>query len=124
MTMETILIKSTILLFLTIISILSGISLRRRGKPYKSGIFTIHKLAIASAVVLAVLIYIQHFKLLSFEGFGLVLFISSSLMFLISFVTGVALSFEKFSTFKIQITHRVLSWLTLMFIPVIWLICH
>ena len=71
-----------------------------------------------------VLIYIQHFKLLHFEGFGLVLFIFSSLFFVIDFITGALLSFEKIASFKLKIVHRGLSWLTILFIPVIWLYCH
>ena len=122
--METILTKSIIVAVLTLITIISGILLRKEGKPYKTGIFTLHKLAIIATVVFIILIYIQHFKLLSFEGAGLVFFILSSLIFLGSFISGAFLSFEKFSSFKIQITHRILSWLTILFIPVIWFYCH
>ena len=122
--MESVLTKSIIVLLLILITISSGILLRKKGKPYKAGIFTAHKLAIAAVVVLVVLIYIQHLQLFSFQGIGLALFILSSLILLISFVTGAVLSFEKFSTFKMQITHRIMSWLTILFIPIIWLVCH
>lgn len=122
--MESIITKSIITLVLTLILIVSGILLRKNGKPYKSFIFTIHKLAVFATTVLVVLIYVQHFKILSFEGVGLILFVLSSLIFLISFITGTFLSFGKMYSLKIQITHRLLSWLALLFIPVIWLVCH
>ena len=122
--METILTKTIIVSILTLIAIVSGVLLRKKGKPYKAGIFTAHKLAIAAVVVLVVLIYIQHLKILTFEGLGFALFILSSHILLISFITGAVLSSEKFSTFKMQITHRILSWLTILFIPIIWLVCH
>ncbi len=122
--METILTKTIIVSVLTLITIISGILLRKAGKPYKAGIFTIHKLAIVAVFIFVVLIYIQHLQFFSFQGIGLALFILSSFIFLASFGTGAVLSFEKFSSFKMQITHRVLSWLTILFIPVIWLVCH
>ncbi len=75
-------------------------------------------------IVFVVLIYIQHFKLLYFEGFGLFLFFLSDFVFVISFITGALLSFEKIASYKLKIIHRILSWLTLLFIPVIWLYCH
>ncbi|MBN2636792.1 MAG: hypothetical protein JXR61_11020 [Prolixibacteraceae bacterium] len=122
--MESILTKSIIASVLTLIIIVSGILLRKNGKPYKSFIFTLHKLAVVATTVFVVLIYVQHFKIFSFEGVGLIFFIISSLIFMISFITGTLLNFEKMYSLKIQITHRILSWLAVFFIPVIWLVCH
>ena len=122
--MDTILTKSILVLVLVLITIISGILLRKAGKPYKKGIFTIHKLALVTVIVFVVLIYIQHLKILSFTGIGLALFILSSVIFLASFISGAFLSFEKYSTFKFQISHRILSWLTMLFIPIIWLVCQ
>jgi len=104
--------------------ILSGVMLRKSGEPYKTGIFTLHKLSVVATIFFVVLIYIQHFKLLYFEGFGLSLFVFSGLVFIITFITGALLSFEKIASYKLKIVHRVLSWLTILFIPVIWLYCH
>ena len=122
--MESLLTKSIIASVLALLTIITGIILRKGGKPYKTGIFTAHKLAIGGAAIFMVLIYLQHFRLFSFQGIGLGLFILSDLIFLASFISGAFLSFEKLSTFKIQISHRILSWLTLLFIPAIWLVCH
>lgn len=122
--METTITKSIIAAVLTLIMILSGILLRKNGKPYKTGIFTLHKLSVVAIVVFIVLIYIQHFKLMQFEGLGLVLFILSCLFFIIDFITGALLSFEKIVSYKLKIAHRILSWITILFIPVIWLYCH
>ena len=122
--MESLLTKSFITLGLTLIIILSGILLRTVGKPYKAGIFTLHKLAVAAVVVFVVLIYIEHFKTIRFQGIGMFLFILSGLAFLISFISGALLSFENLSSFRMQIMHCVLSWLTILFIPIIWIVCH
>ena len=122
--MESVLTKSFITLGLTLIIILSGILLRTVGKPYKAGIFILHKLAVAAVVVFVILIYIEHFKTIRFQGIGMFLFILSGLAFLISFISGALLSFENLSSFRLQIMHRVLSWLTILFIPIIWLVCH
>ena len=122
--MESTITKSVITAILSVILILSGIMLRRSGEPYKTGIFTLHKLSIVAIVVFTVLIYVQHFKMLQFEGFGLFLFVLSGFVFVIAFITGALLSFEKTTSYKLKITHRVLSWLTFLFVPVIWLYCH
>ena len=122
--METVLTKTVISGVLTLLLIISGVWMRKSGEPYKTGIFTIHKLAITALTVFMVLIYIQHIKLFTFEGFGLFLFIISSLVFFIAFLTGALLSFEKIASYKLKIAHRVLSWFTILFIPVIWLYCH
>ena len=123
-TMESTITKSIITAILTLIMILSGIMLRRSGEPYKTGVFTLHKLSVVATVVFVVLIYVQHFKLLQFEGFGLFLFLISGLIFVISFITGALLSFEKIASYKLKIVHRVLSWFTVLLIPIIWLYCH
>ena len=122
--MESTITKSIITAILTLIMILSGIMLRRSGEPYKTGVFTLHKLSVVATVVFVVLIYVQHFKLLQFEGFGLFLFLISGLIFVISFITGALLSFEKIASYKLKIVHRVLSWFTVLLIPIIWLYCH
>ena len=122
--MESILNQSIISAILTLLIIISGIWLRKSGEPYKTGVFTIHKLCVVAVVIFVVLIYIRHFRLLNFEGTGLIFFILSGITFTIAFVTGALLSFEKTASYKMKIIHRILSWLTILFIPVIWLYCH
>jgi len=122
--METILTKTIISGVLTLLLIISGIWLRKSGEPYKTSIFTLHKLSVVAIIVFVVLIYIPHFKLLHFEGLGLFLFTFSGFIFAVAFITGALLSFEKIASYKLKIVHRVLSWLTLLFIPAIWLYCH
>ena len=122
--MESTTTLSIITAALTLLMILSGIMLRKSGEPYKTVIFTLHKLSVIATIIFVVLIYIQHFKLFYFEGFGLILLILSDLTFIISFFIGALLSFEKIASYKLKIVHRILSWLTLLFIPVIWLYCH
>ncbi len=122
--METLLTKTLISGVLTLLIILSGIWLRKSGEPYQTLIFTLHKLAVATVTVFVILIYTSHFALIRFSGWGLLLFIVSDLIFIAAFTTGSLLSFDKTSSYKLKIVHRVLSWITVLFIPVIWLYCH
>lgn len=120
--METLLTKSISGGLLTILIVISGILLRRSGKPYKTSIITIHKITVVGVIVLVILIYIQHLKVMQFSGFGLFLSIFSYIFLLIAFISGVLLSFDKF--FYIRLLHRVSSWIILLLIPVIWWYCH
>lgn len=122
--MESAITQSLIAAIFAFVLILSGIILRKGGEPYKTSIFTLHKLAVLALIVFVVLVYIQHFKLFSFEGFGLFLFLLSGVLFAAAFFSGVLLAFEKTSSYKLQIIHRLTSWLTVLCIPVIWLCCH
>lgn len=122
--METVLTKTIISGVLILLTILSGIWLRKSGEPYKTGILTLHKLAIVALLVFLILIYINHLKTFEFSGTGYILFILSDIIFLAAFITGTLLSFEKISSYKLKIVHRLLSWVTILFIPVIWLYCH
>ncbi len=122
--MGTLLTKTIMTGVLTILIIISGIALRKSGEPYQPLIFTLHKITVAAVAVFVVLIYVSHFKLLSFSGFGFLLFVLSDLLFAAAFVTGALLAFEKTTSFKLKIVHRILSWLTILFVPAIWLYCH
>jgi hypothetical protein len=122
--METLLTKSIISGVLAILIFISGIFLRKSGEPYKTGIFTLHKLAVVTALVFVVLVYIQHFDLFSFYGTGLFLFLLSDIFLVAAFVTGALLNFEKTAHYSMKIVHRLTSWLTVLMIPVIWWYCH
>jgi uncharacterized membrane protein len=122
--MESTTTLSIITAGLTLLMILSGVLLRKSGEPYKTGIFTLHKLSVVAILVFVVLIYVQHFKSFCFQRFGLFLFIVSGLILVVAFFTGALLSFEKITSYKLKITHRILSWLTILLIPFIWLYCH
>ncbi len=122
--METILTKTFISGVLSLLIILSGIWLRKSGEPYQTLIFTLHKLAVVAVTVFVILIYTGHFTLIRFSGWGLLLFIVSDLLFIAAFTTGALLSFDKTTSYKLKIVHRVLSWLTVLLIPMIWVYCH
>ncbi|MBN1984887.1 MAG: hypothetical protein JW761_01220 [Prolixibacteraceae bacterium] len=122
--MESVITQSIIAAIFAIVLILTGIILRKGGEPYKTSIFTLHKLAVVALIVFVVLIYVQHFKLFFFEGFGLFLFLLSAVLFVAAFFSGVLLAFEKTSSYKLQIIHRLASWLTALCIPAIWVYCH
>lgn len=122
--MESIITKSIIASVLAILMILSGLWLRKHGEPYKKWIFTIHKLSVIAIIIFIVLIYIQHLKTFIFQGTGLTLFILSNIFILTAFITGALLSFENISSYRMKIIHRLSSWITQLFIPVIWLVCH
>ena len=108
----------------TIIMIVSGIWLRKKGEPYNTAIFTIHKISVIALIVLIVMIFIRHARFMSFEGLGLVFSIVTGLFIIIAFVSGALLSIEKTARNFLKIVHKGSSVLALVMIPVIWLYCH
>lgn len=122
--MESILTKSIITAILTLILIVSGILLRKAGTPYKAVVFTLHKLSVVATIVFVVFIYKEHFESIQFAGAGWYLFVISCFAFILSIVSGAFLSFEKYASYKLKIVHRLISWLTILFIPIIWIYCH
>ena len=122
--MESIYFKTFIAILLAFVVYITGIFLRKKGEPYKKGTLAVHKISVVGLVVFVVLIYIQHFKAFDFEGIGLTIFILSSLFFIVAFISGVLLSFEKIVKYKWKWIHIISSVLTLLIIFVIWFYCH
>ncbi|MCG6187545.1 hypothetical protein [Maribellus maritimus] len=122
--METILTKTIISGVLFLLLIISGVWLRKNGEPYRTAIFTIHKFTIVALTIFVMLIYINHLKTFSFNRTGFILFITSDVIFLVAFISGALLSFEKIVSYQLKIVHRLVSWITILFVPTIWLVCH
>lgn len=109
---------------LTIIIYFSGIWLRKKGEPYHTGIFTLHKLSVLAVLVLLVLNVLKHLRIIEFQGLGLTVFVVASVFFVIAFITGALLSIKKTSRYFVKTIHRISSVLIVLMIPVIWFICH
>ncbi len=107
-----------------VVVLYTGIFMRKKGKPYNNIVFAFHKLTVVVIFITVFLIYIQHFKIVTFEELGLILFLVSGFVFAASFISGILLSFKKTSSFYLTVFHRIASWLTVLFIPLIWIICH
>lgn len=90
-----------------ILSLVSGVWLSNTGKPYSTGIFTIHKLIALGAVVLAAIQMIKAFKTAGTSPLTIVLFIIAILTVIALFATGALMSLDK-EPYKIWLTiHQI-----------------
>ena len=122
--MEQVTTLSIISGVLAILLILSGIRLRLSGEPYKFIMLNAHKLLSAGIIALLVIVTIQHQKEIDVGFKGISLFILSALFLITAIGTGGILTVESKSKNTIKILHRISSVLTVIMIPVIWLLCH
>ena len=122
--MESILTNSVFSGILGFIIYSTGIWLRKKGEPYQKGIFALHKLAVAGVAVLLILNVIAHFKLISFEGLGEILFFAATIFFIVSFFSGILLGIQKTPHYFIKTIHKICSYVVLLFALVIGMVCH
>lgn len=85
-------ITSSVLILLTIIL---GILLHKAGKPYNTALFTIHKLAAVSFVVLLVIVLSNSMKLFGFQFSSGLLLITAALAIIALFLSGAMMSIGK-----------------------------
>jgi hypothetical protein len=113
--METGSIYIIISALLLIILALSGIVLRRGGKPYKNFVLTLHKLSTIAAIVF---IWITISSINHSADLGIIL--STLILILViaslSFISGVLQSFPKDAAKYITVTHRITSYVAIIFI--------
>ncbi len=99
-----------IIAVLIILTISSGIWLKKTGRPPKKWILTIHKLFALISVIVIVIIVLPEFK--KAESFS-VLFISVVILSLIStiilFFTGAMLSTDREKISTLSIIHKIFS---------------
>jgi hypothetical protein len=108
---------------LFLLMIFSGVILSRKGRPYKKGLFTLHKLFTLVTIVLMIISLVNYLKVASSGTLLIAAIIITLAMILISFVTGVLLSFEKEMPSFVTKTHRVSSALVIVTVIVtIWMI--
>lgn len=78
---------------LFVFTLLSGVWLSNSGKPYNSGIFTIHKLIALATIILIGMGFYNLYKALDLQSFiAIAVIAASGLVFLALFVTGALLS--------------------------------
>ncbi|MBI4978587.1 MAG: hypothetical protein HZC28_13995 [Spirochaetes bacterium] len=92
---------------LLLITILSGIWLSNSGKPLNTVIFTIHKLIALASVVFAVLAVIAFRERIAVSPLLPALLIIIGICFLILFITGAFLSFNKTMPGAVITLHRI-----------------
>jgi hypothetical protein len=110
MTITPLRIAGTVLFFLFII--LSGFWLAKSGKPFNTGIMTIHKLiSIGAVVFLAITIY-QMSKASRLSTVDIVAVVVTGVLFLITIITGGLVSALKTTPTAILRTHQITPWLT------------
>lgn len=122
--MESITLKTMLSALFLILTIVTGVLLKKSGEPYSKLSLAFHKIGITFSVVLVVLIIIQHLNEVVFDGIKPVLLIISGIFIVVAYVTGVMLTTEKKSTDFLKISHKIVSLLLIIMIPVIWVTYH
>ena len=92
-------------LFLLIIG--SGIWLSRLGKPYKTGIFTLHKLVAFTASVFSIVLIFNLFMTVKPNNLIFLFFLAAGISVAALFATGALLSAGKLSYSALKITHII-----------------
>ncbi len=101
------------LLFL--ISIATGIWLSKTGRPLNAWLFNIHKLISLATVILAGLAIYELSKTVAMDVKVVVIIVSLVIVFLIVFITGALLSFEKPQPGFVLILHKIFPVVILIF---------
>lgn len=73
----------------------AGFWVSRSGKPYHTGIFTLHKLAALATVVLTVITLTKLFKVMPDQSITILMIIIAGLSVIALFATGALMSIEK-----------------------------
>jgi hypothetical protein len=116
--MKTFELKIAIIGILFLAMILSGVWLTKKGKPYPTSIFTIHKL-----VVLAAMAYIGYFFYTTFmietvSSAANLLIILSAVFLVLAFITGAILSIVKDARPAQLFAHKITPVLSLVFVAI------
>ncbi len=102
-TLESKLIVSGILIILMIIT---GILLSRSGKPYGTGLLTLHKLFSIAALVLVILAFVQQMKAAPNPLWSL-LAIIAGVLFIAAIASGAFLTAEKTMPDWVSLVHKL-----------------
>ena len=90
-----------------ILTLASGVWLSHSGKPYSTGIFTIHKLISVAVVVLAAIQMVKALKITGSSGLLIVLALAAILAVIALFATGALMSLDK-EPYKVWLTiHQI-----------------
>jgi hypothetical protein len=93
---------------LVLFTLLSGVWLSRSGKPYNTGIFTIHKLiALATVIIGGITIRDLHQVAALVPIIEISAIVITGLLFLALFVSGALLSLDKDLNGLVNVVHKV-----------------
>jgi hypothetical protein len=105
--MKTVEVRIIINVILVLVTIISGIWLSRLGRPLNTPLFTVHKIIALLTIILTVIIVYQLQKNIELSNIELILIIASAIFFLLAFVSGALLSFDKLAVGILQMIHKV-----------------
>ena len=115
--------KVTISILFFIITLVVGFVLHKKGKPYNSLIFNLHKLASVAMVILLVLELSGFIRVTEVNALFIICLMLSGFFTLVLFLTGAMMSLDKLQEIM-RIIHRASSVLLLLTLPVlIYFIC-
>ena len=103
-------IVGVLIMFVAIIG--TGFWISSGGKPYNTGIFTIHKLITIAAVVVLAIITVKTHKSSGLNAAGLVGIITTGILLLGDMATGGMLSVDKIMPSIVGKMHQILPYLT------------
>jgi succinate dehydrogenase/fumarate reductase cytochrome b subunit len=113
--MKTIETRIILTAIITVLVLVTGVILNKKGKPYNEIITTVHKLLSLAIIVLsATIVYHQH-KLIGLQPPEILLITLSALCFLSALVSGGLLTIEKPMPKYVNILHRLSSILSIGF---------
>ena len=105
--------KIVLLSIAYLIILISGIWMSREKRPLNTAVFSVHKIMAVLAIVLSVIIVLQSQATTDFGKNEILSVILSAALFLISFVSGALLSFDKLVNKFLQAVHKIASFLVL-----------
>ena len=114
--MDDLQLKIVLSILLMALLILSGIRLRRKARPYKTALFTVHKLTAIGVIILIWIILKTILNDPVIKGISQATIISAIIIALISFISGALQSFEKAAPGVIVISHKISSYLVIILI--------
>jgi hypothetical protein len=92
-----------------VLTLATGLWLSSLGKPYRVGVFNVHKLIALAAVVLVVIELVNNWGALDAGALGVILLALAGVGVLALFATGALLSIGKISYGVLRVTHILAS---------------
>ncbi len=94
-------------IILFVLTIAAGFWISKLGKPYQTGIFTLHKLLALAAVVLATLAISGSLKTAPVQNLVIILLVLTGLSVVALFTTGALMSIQKTVSHAWLIIHQI-----------------
>jgi len=99
--------KFLIPIILFVLTVAAGFWVTKTGKPYNTGIFTLHKLLALTAVVLAAIAIVKLLKIAPAQPMIIALVVLAALSIIALFATGALMSIQKYVGSALLLIHRV-----------------